>query len=201
MRNQLRPFEGQKVHYTGRLKERRDAGDHWDVCLVNVSVRPLRTDVGLNSITPVRVDHLWLRVKKATFTTRGMLEPMEGAGTCGWYRRAGDHSVDLGVRAEPSLSLDAVFSEAMAEPKRKDRARIFDSAVWAVDEVGANYWSWNKAGDEVLSAMREAMEHYSRTCALNLGALMVAPSNGPCHRLRETSRISGTKRQPARGFA
>ena len=101
-RSELLPLEGQWVRWRGVVDcwAPRPNGDT-DLCIRAVRLWPWVFTEPLDTLRPsLRTDHLWLRCPAAFVATLQVerLQPANGIGTVGWYRRS-DGTTDLGVRA------------------------------------------------------------------------------------------------------
>ena len=100
MRDELRPLEGQPAYFEARVLEWRDVEDgHRDFLLKGVKVWAWDGQSRVGQGSPIRLDHLWMRCKQGVYSESiELLSTVNGAGRVSWYRRAGDGSVDLGLR-------------------------------------------------------------------------------------------------------
>ena len=201
MRDQLRPLEGQLVVFKGRATEKqRQADGLLGICLAAVEVRPHRTDTAMRMVEPIKLDHAWIRgLADDDVDFRGLLRSMAGVARVTYYRRS-DGSVDLGLRAVEGVCLDNIWKRIKAEPRKEDRAALMACAVDRIED-GSTYWSWWTRADQDAQALTKALDNYEHSMAMNLGAVLAAPSNGPCTKMREALQLRGSHRQQARGFA
>ena len=198
MRDQLKPLEGQLVVIKGRITEKqRQADGTITVCLAAVEVRPLLSDVPLQSIKPIRVDHLWVRdIAEDAIDWRGLLRSMCGAGRVIYYRR-GSGSVDLSISTVQGICLDSLWQQVDAEPNRTSRARLLGSAAAAINE-GVPYWSWACNADKGAAAITQAMAKYERSAAAELATYLTSPRTGPCTRMRQADPFDALRRRRGR---
>jgi len=200
MRESLKALEGQTVVFKGRITERQLQPDGtYTVCLAAVEVRKHTNKLPLQQVTPVKVDHLWIRdLSPEAIDWRGLLRSMNGAGTVIYYRR-GDGSVDLSIRSRTGICLDSLWYEVNAEPKRHERAALLGSASTAIKE-GVPYWSWGSDPDKTAAAITRARDRYEANAALNLAVHLLAQNKGPCRGL-DLLPLRNCRRPPARGVA
>jgi hypothetical protein len=203
MRDQLRPLESQLVVIKGRITEKQKQADGTiAICLAAVEVRPHRIDRPLRDVPPVRCDHLWIRGLDADDVDfRGMLRSMSGVGRVSYYRR-GNGTVDLGIKAVAGICLDSISNRLEAEPQQGNRVRLMARTVERIEE-GCPYWCWAERADMSAANLIEAMNRYHRNMAMNLGALLVAPSTGPCTRMKAADPFSSLRNsdRSRKGFA
>ena len=194
MRDQLRPLEGQLVVFKGRATEKqRQADGLLGICLAAVEVRPHRTDTAMRMVEPIKLDHAWIRgLADDDVDFRGLLRSMAGVARVTYYRRS-DGSVDLGLRAVEGVCLDNIWKRIKAEPRKEDRAALMASAVDRIEE-GSPYWSWWTRADQDAQAITKALNKHERSMALNLGAVLAAPSNGPCTKMRAADPFTALRR-------
>jgi hypothetical protein len=86
-----------------------------------------------------------------------------------------------------------------AEPKRHERVALLGSASTAIKE-GVPYWSWGTDPSKTAAAITKAMDRYEANAAMNLGAQLAAPANGPCRGL-DLLPLRNCRRPPAKGVA
>ena len=201
MRDQLRPLEGQLVVFKGRATEKqRQADGLLGICLAAVEVRPHRTDTAMRLVEPIKLDHAWIRgLADDDVDFRGLLRSMAGVARVTYYRRS-DGSVDLGLRAVPGVCLDNIWRRMKTEPRKEDRTALLASAVDQIED-GVAYWSWWTRADKDAQALAKALDNHEHSVAMNLGAVLAAPSHGPCTKFRQVLQLRGHQRQQARGFA
>lgn len=202
MRNQLRHLEGQQVVTVGRMTAFKTQPDGTVfVCLANCKIRPL-SDLPLNDVPPISVDHLWVVLSGSDEAERReLLNRYECAGTVGYYTRA-DGSIDLTVKIHPGggVPLGTVWEKVCASKDRAEGLGWMRVAVKKAD-AGDPVWSWTQRPSEIIDAMRKGIAGYEKSMALTIGTHLTAPANGRCERLRRVGRISGKKQAMARGFA
>jgi hypothetical protein len=204
MRDVLKPLEGQTVVYKGRLKEWRNTPDGTiNVCLAAVQVWPLRTDVPLTEVKPVKVEHLWISGLQRELVQRTtMLQFVGGAGHCSYYARA-NGSADLGITSHAGMDLNQLLSQ-LAKAKSVDtRMRAVKGMLKEID-AGARYWDFYYKADQTLKMMRDMVAAYERSVAVEIGICLTSPRTGPCEKLRAAdpfSALRSRKPRPSTAFA
>jgi len=195
MRDQLRAFEGQIVIVTGRITERKIQTDgSAAICLNAVEIRPHRTDVPLRDLTPVRVDHLWIRdLEAGALDWRGLLRAMSGAARVTYYRRR-DGSVDLGIESVGGVCLENVINAADAEPTNRARNAVIANAADRIKR-GELFWSWDSIADKHAAELVANVQRFDAEVAMNLGAILAAPANGPCSKMRAADPFAALRRR------
>lgn len=202
----LAPFEGQKMHVLGRLKEYRRQDDGLiSVCLVNCELRVFDPAVALTKQKVIRVEHLWNRNCPAELVDNTMLARVNGIGVVRQYARA-DGSVDWTVESIDSMSIDSVLREASTSHRldgsyhRADRLGVLLGALELAKRVTP--YAFGIPTNEAMSLLEFHAERLHRSYATQALTGLLAPAAGPCTGLRRASRIPGVPlSRPARGFA
>jgi len=202
----LAPFEGQKMHVLGRLKEyRRQDDGAVSVCLVNCELRVFDPAVALAKQKVIRVEHLWNRDCPAELVDNTMLARVNGIGVVRQYARA-DGSVDWTVESIDSMNLDTVLRDASRSRRldgsyhRADRLGVLLGALELAKEVTP--YAFGTPTNEAMRLIERHAESLHRSYAKQAITELLAPVSTACTGLRRASRIPGRPLdRPARGFA
>ena len=203
MRYQLDPFLGQEIIYIGRRIEavRNPQDDTLNLCLKNVRIWPLRMDVPLKTIKPVRVDHVWLPHIAEDQIRGEMLELSEGAAVVQEYTRA-DGSIDLGLKPVNGCS-DGIFYEKLRA--RKKRSEQKEAIAWFLDQIqsGFRFWGWGCSANTIIDILKERLVDITKSDKLSAAALKTSKRNGKCNRLKDLDIRPQSKRSKHRasGFS
>lgn len=201
-RTQLLALEGQRVIYHGRTTRRITRPDgQWDLCLVNVKVRPYRPDMAMLDVPAIDVDHVWLRGIEPSQVQNGeLLRSLEGAATVGWYTRS-NGTIDLGLETVPGADLDNLYDEIQGERDSTRRAGRLRSFLQWLEDGDPVIWAWSAPAEQALDALRKGLDRFSRSVDVEFATAMSATNNGPCRRMRDALQVPKRRPAQARGFA
>jgi len=182
-RSELLPLEGQWVRWRGLVDcwAARPSGD-MDLCIKAVRIWPWAFTEPLDTLRPsLRTDHLWLRCPAAFVATLDLdrLQPANGIGTVGWYRRS-DGTTDLGVRARV-LTNAGELQRLVIDHMRHGE---WHQAITLIDD----YLARHRKGISILCAPNQApkaivadLEWSRKLAADNLSRLAKAPRRQRSH--------------------
>jgi hypothetical protein len=146
-RTELLPLEGHWVRWNGLVDtwQHRSNGDV-DLCIRAVKLWPWTFSEPLDSHKPPqRTEHLWLRCPAEFAATLQIerLQPANGIGRVGWYRRA-DGTTDLGVRPQILTNAGQLQEQVMDRIRHGEWQR-------AIDQID-QYLAKHREGSSVLCA-------------------------------------------------
>ena len=207
-RSQLAQWENDWVVMHGTLKEVRKKRDGCtDILLVNCKVRKFDPDVVMSEVDPIYVDHCWDRYRPSDQyrdpedAPNQLLEAYSSIGKVQQYAR-GDGSVDWRIETRACIRLDNVILkmvnkfDAGCQDHRARRHRNFGMVLAAIEE-GIPVYSYQLCTNEVLDMVRKRFEQIEAQIALEA----LAPSNGPCRKLRAIKLPGRHLTKQTRGFA
>lgn len=198
-RSELLPLEGQWVRWGGKVDTwaARTNGEV-DVCIRAVRLYPWSFDEPLASTRPpTRTEHLWLRCPAAFAATLRLerLQPANGIGTVGWYRRA-DGTTDLGVRARVLTNAGGLQRRVVAHM----RAGEWGKAIDLID----HYLTCHRNGSSILCAPNMStveiiadLEWSRQLAVANLSRLMKAARHPPARSPGRFRDLLTTRQCPA----
>lgn len=199
MRHQLKQFEGQNVVIIGRMTKRiTQPNGTVDICLAAIEVRPIRSDIALDEIKPVKVDHAWIQGIDEEHLERGdLLIRYCGAATVRYYTRK-NGTVDLGFVSVPSINVEQIIIECK-ELSYPLTAALLRNRLNQVDD-GSLVWGLHISGDRAVSLMRRKLKQMDGTITRTFGTYLTATANGPCRGLDVIGQVKQS-RKTVQGFA
>ena len=176
-RSELLPLEGQWVRWRGIVETwQQRPGGELDICIRSVKLWPWTFSDPLETSKPAqRTEHLWLRCPAEFVATLQVerLQPANGIGTVGWYRRS-DGTTDLGVKARVLTNAGQLQTLIMDHVRHGEWQQTID----LIDR----YIARHRDGSSILCAPNMSPEqiltdlNWSRQLAVaNLAKLATAP--------------------------
>lgn len=181
-RDELRKFENKIVQISGRVDRWKPTSEgNEDVLVTAVKVRPYYLDETLAELearSPIRVDHLWLRLPdKGARPEMCRLDQVFGYGPINWYTRR-DGTVDLGCTPIPAIHGGVIANDvkialkAGAWSEGQARVRLFVEAIKSQEIVVFDELS------SPLTIVRDLEQRIVPMLRKNQHTATTAPKNG-----------------------
>ena len=200
MRHQLEQFEGQNVVVQGRMTRRVQQPDGtYDVCFAAIKVRPLRSDIPMEDVAPIKVDHAWMRGLTPDQLEPGTLsESYTCAAKVSYYTRT-NGSYDLGFVVVHSIAIEYVMEKAMSLADPSSSAGYMRNRLQSIED-GVLVWGMFLSAEEGIKQLRYALSRIDGSITRTFGTHLTATANGPCRRLDLLPKVKHG-RTVAQGFA
>jgi len=186
MRTELKDLEGGLAFFTARIKDWQEGDGHRDYLLQAVKVWPWDGESRVGRGKPIRLDHLWHRVRNTEANTDfELLSACNGVGRVGWYARR-DGSIDLGLKSGRCICLDNCLDSALGTLWQQGRGiereeEVLDHlavALVSLDMEEVYAYSRDFSRKELRGLLRDRVVYFQRLVDGTKSRLEAAPK-GP----------------------